>query len=146
MKTPTERRMNPSSQPAHLARLAVGEPHLLEDRGFWALCVRRNLRFQRSIDCGTWRHPPAPSCAVCHSPGAAWELAPGGAELFSFTVVHHPVAPALVDAVPYNVAIVAFPVSGTLRLVSTVIDVPVEALRIGMPLELAWARSGDDRM
>ena len=131
---------------SHLARLVVGEPYLLEHRAFWAHCDARELRFQRCLECRTWRHPPGPSCPACHSPRSAWELAPEAPELFSYTVVHHPVAPVLEDAVPYNVAIVAFPVAGTLRLVSTVIDVPPEGLRIGMPLELAWARSRDDRM
>ena len=134
------------TSPPHLARLSVGEPYLLEHRAFWAHCDAGELRFQHCTDCGTWRHPPGPSCPACHSLRSSWQLAPEGPQLFSYSVVHHPVAPVLADAVPYNVAIVAFPVAGTLRLVSTVVDVAPEDLRIGMPLELAWARSGDDRM
>jgi uncharacterized OB-fold protein len=132
--------MNPA---AHLALLAVGEPRLVEHRTFWQHCAAGELRFQRCADCGTWRHPPGPRCPACHSANARWEPAPDGAELFSYTVVHHPSAPALKDALPYNVAIVAFPAAGSLRLISCVIDARPGELVIGMPLALAWARSAD---
>lgn len=134
------------TQPSHLALLQVGEPHLLEHRTFWQHCAAGELRFQRCADCDTWRHPPAPACGTCRSLSSRWELAPDGAELFSYTIVHHAATPALKDAVPYNVAIVAFPAPGVLRLVSSVVDALPEELSIGMPLELAWARSADDQL
>ena len=130
---------------SHLALLSVGEPYLVEHRAFWEHCAAGELRFQRCADCGVWRHPPAPLCGACRSPRSHWELAPEGAELFSYTVVHHAATPALKSVVPYNVAVVAFPAPGPLRLVSSVVDAGVEELRIGMALELAWARSADDR-
>ena len=131
------------NQATHLARLTVGEPHLVEHRTFWQHCAAGELRFQRCAECGTWRHPPGPRCPACHSANARWVRAPGGAELFSYTVVHHPATPALKDALPYNVAIVAFPAAAPLRLISCVIDAGPEELAIGMPLSLAWARSAD---
>ena len=128
---------------AHLARLAVGEPHLVEHRTFWQHCAAGELRFQRCAECATWRHPPGPRCPACHSVNVRWERAPEAAELYSYTVVHHPATPALKDALPYNVAIVAFPAAGSLRLISCVIDAHPGELAIGMPLALAWARSAD---
>jgi uncharacterized OB-fold protein len=127
----------------HLAQLRIGLPHLFEHRAFWAHCAAHELRFQRCADCGTWRHPPGPRCPACHSEQARWEEPPGPPQLFSFTVVHRAVAPALHAALPYNVAIVAFPAPGPLRLVSCVVDAHPDDLAIGMPLELAWARSAD---
>lgn len=127
----------------HLALLAVGTPRLLEHRTFWQHCAAGELRFQRCTDCATWRHPPGPRCPTCHSGNTRWDLAPEGAELFSFTVVHHAATPALKAATPYNVAIVAFPAASPLRLISCVIDVRPDELVIGMPLALAWARSAD---
>ncbi len=131
------------SNASHLALLAVGEPHLLEHRAFWRHCADGELRFQRCGDCGTWRHPPGPLCPACRSSNARWDVAPEGPELFSYTVVHHAATPALKEALPYNVAIVAFPAPGPLRLISCVIDARPDELTIGMPLALAWARSAD---
>ena len=129
--------------PSHLALLTVGTPHLLEHRTFWQHCAAGELRFHRCADCGTWRHPPGPLCPACHSMNARWDLAPDGARLFSFTVVHHAATPLLKEALPYNVAIVDFPAPGPLRLISCVIDAPPTEIVVGMSLALAWARSAD---
>jgi uncharacterized OB-fold protein len=133
--------MNP--KPSHLQLLEVGEPYLVEHLAFWQHCAASELRFQRCADCLTWRHPPGPACPQCHSLRSRWDLAPAGPTLFSYTVVHHPAAPVLKEAVPYNVAIVAYPTPVPLRLISSVIDAEPEELRIGMALSLAWVRSAD---
>ncbi|RYH70988.1 MAG: hypothetical protein EON54_00815 [Alcaligenaceae bacterium] len=52
--------------------------------------------------------------------------------------VHHPSTPALRDYVPYNVAVVAFPDLGDIRIVSNLIEVAREDIPIGMPLRLVW--------
>lgn len=129
----------------YLPELDIGRPHLVEHVAFWSYCAQGELRFQRCTDCGAWRHPPAPLCSACRSAQVGWELAPDDAELFSYTVVHHAASPALKEAVPYNVAIVAFPSIGYIRIVSNVIDAAPAELEIGMPLVLTWQAFGADR-
>jgi uncharacterized OB-fold protein len=110
----------------------------IDDAGFWQACRERTLRFQRCTACNRFRHPPGPGCPVCASLASRWDLASDDATLFSFTVVRHAVSPALRDRVPYNIAVVAFPATGGVRMISNVTDVPPDALRIGMPLVLDW--------
>ena len=129
----------------YLPLLHIGRPHLVEHLAFWRHCANRELRFQRCDNCGAWRHPPGPLCAACRSPRSRWDLAADDAELFSYTIVHHAATAALKQAVPYNVAIVAFPSLGHLRIVSNVIDAAPHELRIGMPLELAWQQAEKER-
>jgi len=74
-----------------------------------------------------------------------WELAPDDAELFSYTVVYHAASAALRNSVPYNIAIVAFPSLGNLRIVSNVIDAAPEEFKIGMPLALVWQHLHKER-
>ena len=126
--------------PSYLPPLDIGRPCLVEHLAFWRHCAQGELRFQRCEDCGARRHPPSPLCPMCRSVNSRWELASGDAELFSYTVVHHAASAALQHAVPYNIAIVAFPSLGMLRLVSNVIDAAPDQLRIGMALELVWQR------
>lgn len=126
----------------YLPPLDIAQPYLPEHQAFWAHCQRRELRFQRCDSCEAWRHPPAPVCPECGSAACRWDLAPQRAELFSYTVVHHPSAPALRQTVPYNVAIVAFPELGDIRVVSNVIDAAPGEMRIGMPLQLVWQDNG----
>jgi uncharacterized OB-fold protein len=63
-----------------------------------------------------------PVCPGCQSTEIEWVPVSGDGTVFSYTVVHHPVHPALRDAVPYNVAVVLLDGAGDVRLVSNVID------------------------
>ena len=70
---------------------------------FYAFLARGELRFQRCIACGTWRHPPRHRCAACGSVAAAWETASGRARVFTWTVTHRNVDPAFKP--PYAVVV-----------------------------------------
>lgn len=125
----------------YLASAAPDPVPSIEDAVFWDHCARHDLRCQKCTGCGTLRFPPAPACHRCAAMTATWEKLPERAELFSFTVVHHPASEAFAKSVPYNVAIVAFPEAGGIRMVSNVVD--ADELRIGMPLTLVWETAGN---
>ena len=114
------------------------------DRTFWHYCQQRELRFQRCTSCHRFRHPPTPVCPRCRSFTSEWVLAPSTAEVFSFTIVHHPAHPAMKALVPYNIVVVDFPACDHVRLVSNLIDVPPQEIRIGMEVVLAWETAGND--
>ena len=60
--------------------------------------------------------------------------------VYSFTVVRHATHPAVAERLPYIVALVEFAGLPQVRLVSNVTDACVEAVRIGMPVQLWWDR------
>ena len=107
-------------------------------RGFWDHCRRRELRFQRCADCGAFRHPPLGGCPHCASANVEWVLIRGPARVFSHTTVHHAAIPQLEQEVPYSVVVAEFDDAPGARLISNVLDTPVEDVRIGMELELCW--------
>jgi uncharacterized OB-fold protein len=53
-------------------------------------------------------------------------------------VVWHPVLPDLVDSVPYAPAVVELPDTDHVRVVGAVTDATVDAVRVGLPVELVW--------
>ncbi len=119
--------------------LPVIEPHPgVDDGPFWEFCRRRELHFQRCADCGRFRHPPGPCCPHCLSFRSDWQRAPQTGEIFSFTVVHHAVNTEMRAYVPYNIAVVAFPECGGVRLVSNVVGAGPDELRIGQKVRLVW--------
>jgi len=120
-----------------------GPEPLFDDEGFWAACQERRLCFQHCTACGHFRHPPRPVCPKCKSFKFQWTEAADEGELFSFTVVHHGAHPAIGPALPYNIAIVRYPSFDDVRVISNVVDVAPEDLRIGMPLGLLWERCGN---
>ncbi len=109
-------------------------PSINEDnRFFWEGVARGELLIQRCAACAALRHPPRPMCPRCRS--LDWDTlrASGRGTVHSYVVPHHPRLPAF--PAPYVVVLVDLE-EGT-RLVSNLVDVAVDAVRIGMPVELA---------
>lgn len=109
-----------------------------DDQPYWDACARRELRFQRCTNCGRFRHPPMPLCAVCGSGKTEWAAVPGTGTVFSYTIVHHAAHKVLKSAVPYNVVVVHLDGADDVRIVSNVIDASPAEISIGLRVTLAW--------
>jgi uncharacterized OB-fold protein len=120
-----------------------GPDPTIDDKPFWDYCQAKELRFQRCSACDRFRAPPQPACPHCQSFDCSWVEAKDEAELFSYTVVHYKGHPAIAPALPYNVAVVLFPSFDNVRLISNVVGVGNDALRIGMKLQLVWEEAGN---
>jgi len=128
---------------AYLPSEISGPMPTVDDQLFWDYCQRRELRFQRCASCFRFRHPPGPACARCRSFTSEWVRAPESGMVFSYTIVHHPLHPAVTTTVPYNVVIVDFPECDHVRLVSNIIDIVPEQVCIGMEVSLTWETAGN---
>lgn len=110
-------------------------PAVNPDNQFWFDgATEKRLLIQRCASCKTLRHPPGPCCPECRS--FDWDTveASGRATLYSYVVAHHPKHPAF--EYPLLVAVVELE-EGT-RLITNLVDVERDEVRIGMPLELTW--------
>lgn len=114
------------------------EPADADEAAFFSHCDRRELRIQRCAECGRFRHPPGPACPDCRSMAAEWAQVPGTGTLYSYTVAHHAVHPALKDVVPYTVALVHLDGAGDVRLVSNLIDPGPAGPHVGLRVTLTW--------
>ena len=103
---------------------------------FYEFCKDHELRFQRCFDCKAWRHMPRDSCEACGSFNWNWEVSSGKATLFSWTIVHRALHPAFADEIPYTVVVVEM--EEGVRLVSRLVDVSNEELKLGLPLEAVF--------
>ncbi len=110
----------------------------LDDAPFWEAARRHELVVQRCAECGTLRHPPAPCCYNCQSFDSDWVKVEGKGVIFSYINVVHPIHPALVNRVPFNVAVVELPGAGGVCMVGNIIDTPFEELHVGMPVEVTF--------
>ena len=90
----------------------------------------------RCSDCGKTRHPPAPICDACRSPNADWRELSGRGEVYTYTIVHRPIAAGM--PLPFVVAVVALEGSGGLRMITNLVDVDAADVAIGMAVEVAW--------
>jgi uncharacterized OB-fold protein len=79
-------------------------------------------------------HPPAPVCPNCGSFELGYRVASGDGTVFSWVVFHKPLSPPFTE--PYAVALVELD-TGT-RLVSNLVDIPLDQIRIGLPVSVRF--------
>lgn len=103
---------------------------------FYQFCKQHELRFQHCTQCNTWRHMPRESCRECGSFEWTWERSSGKGKLFSWTIIHRALHPGFTDDLPY--ATVLIELDEGVRLVSHVVDLAIEDLAIGLPVEVIF--------
>jgi uncharacterized OB-fold protein len=106
---------------------------------FWDAVGRRELVACRCGNCGAFRMPPTPFCPTCLSQMVTWPRLSGHGELYTFTIVRRVSGQATEARLPFVPAVIALPDADGVRLVSNIIDTPISALRIGMPVIVRWS-------
>jgi uncharacterized OB-fold protein len=107
-------------------------PEADEESGeFYEGARRHELMLMRCRSCGAWRLPSRPRCPDCLSTETEWSKASGRGTLYSFGIMHQKFA-GFADDVPYNYAVVELEEGP--RIVSNVVGVPNEDLRVDMPV------------
>jgi uncharacterized OB-fold protein len=82
------------------------------------------------------RLPPAPVCPECRSADTDWKEVSGRGEVYTYTLVHRPIAAG--QQLPFVIAVIALEGAGGVRIISNLVDVDPGELEIGLPVELVW--------
>lgn len=109
-------------------------PLVWENTGFWEGVKGRQLLFQRCKECGTWVHPPGPSCPKCRSFEKEWAPSSGKGAVHSWVTYHESPHPAF--KAPYSVVLVEM--QEGVRLVSNMVDAGPDDISIGMEVEVIF--------
>jgi uncharacterized OB-fold protein len=109
---------------------------------FYEAARHGELRFQKCMQCGVFRHYPRPACPQCLSREFSWEKSRGHGTVFTWTIVRGPTLPAFEAQLPYNVVDVLM--DEGVHFVSQVIDCAPEELRAGMPVEAVFVAVDED--
>jgi uncharacterized OB-fold protein len=112
------------------------------NRPFWAACRAGELCLQRCCTCSRVRYPPAPICPNCLGVEVEWEAMSGRGTIFSFMIFRRAYHPAWADRVPYNVALIELEEGP--RMISNVIDVEPDALRVGQHVGAVFEAVSDE--
>lgn len=121
---------------------SIGEPEIGSQgtgEEFYSWCAREELRLRRCNACREWCHVPRVTCPNCISTDWAWERVKGTGRVFTWTVVHRAMHPAFTEDVPYAVVVVELDEGP--RLVSGIVDCPLEELVMEMSVEVVFERS-----
>ena len=110
----------------------------IDTAAFWDGCKQHTLMIQRCKRCGTYRHAPAPVCHECHSFEHEFVESQGIGEVYTYSIIQHPVHPATKAAVPYNTVVVQLLDCGGAKIVSNLIEANNDDIKIGMRVQVAW--------
>jgi uncharacterized protein len=112
-----------------------------ETEAFWTGGAGGALQILRCRTCGHWIHPPAPVCPVDLSRDVGPEPVSGRGTVHSFTLNHQPWNPAV--PTPYAIVLVELEEQPGLRLVSNLVDVDPDDVRIGLPVLVRFEDAGN---
>ena len=126
----------PSTAPAR--QLPALDP---ETAFFWTAGAKNQLQITRCAGCGFYIHPPLPNCPECGSAEVNPSPVSGRARVATFTVNHQRWVPGL--SVPFVFAAVELIEQPELYVFTNIVGCPVEDVRIGMAVSVAFERHGD---
>lgn len=109
---------------------------------FWRSGLDGVLRLQRCEACGHIRYPLSAICPVCLDPSYTWSPLSGRGTVQTYVVFERAYDLAWADEVPYVVALVELE-EGPVML-SNVIGVAPEAVRVGQPVTVTYERVSDE--
>ncbi len=101
------------------------------------------LTLQQCAACETVQHPPEEVCHVCLGMEFKARETSGFGVIYSFVVVHHPVAPSLKDTVPYAVVLVSLDDEPSARVLGNVLNRPPGELAIGQRVRAVFEQIVD---
>ncbi|MET0147047.1 MAG: OB-fold domain-containing protein [Ilumatobacteraceae bacterium] len=111
---------------------------------YWRAAREHRFVLMRCTDCQKYVHPPRPTCPRCQSAAIAATTASGRGTVYSFGVMHRGGNPGFEDDLPYAVLVVELAEEPLLFAIGNVVDCPLEAIEIGMPVEVVFEDLTDE--
>jgi uncharacterized OB-fold protein len=108
-----------------------------DNAAVWEGYRRHELRIPKCNSCGMRVFPPSPRCTACGAFDMGYVVASGRGRLYSFNVVHHP----KVAGFRYPLPVGLIELDEGPRIVTDLVGVTPDQLRIGMRLEVDWLDS-----
>ncbi len=107
-----------------------------ESRPFWEGCRQGKLMLQYCEKCQQYQFYPRLYCMQCGAETPSWVEASGRGTVYSYTIIRQNKSPEFRNDTPYNVVIVQL-VEGP-RMLSNIIDIPNDNLRVDMPVMVTF--------
>ena len=105
---------------------------------FWDGAREGKLMIQRCNSCQTYQHPPEPVCHHCLSFDLGAGQVSGQATVYTFEIATQAFHPYFADKLPFCIAVVELPEQANLKLISNIVDTPLEDITVGMPVQVTF--------
>lgn len=114
-----------------------------ETQRYWDGAAAGELWIQRCLGTGKFFFYPRKYSPFVVGGPVEWVRASGRATLYSYNIVHRPVAPGFEDRAPYAIAVVELEEGPRLMTNIVGIENTPENLVLDMPLEVSFERRGE---
>ena len=112
---------------------------------FWRSVEEKEMKLPYCAACKHFFFYPRPFCPDCWSEDVGWRPVSGKGTVWSFSIVHFPFFRGeCKERLPYVVALIELEKGA--RMLSNVVDCPVEEVYTGLALELVYGQIGDQMM
>jgi uncharacterized OB-fold protein len=110
---------------------------------FWEAAKERRLVIRRCLKCGHYHHPPNGQCPHCLSLDLSWQQVSGRGRVYEFTVMYEARVSGFEQAIPYACIVVELDEEPGVFLVANLIDSPISAIRVGLPVRVDFEELPD---
>jgi uncharacterized OB-fold protein len=107
-----------------------------DNRVFWDAARRHELCLPHCRACGRPHYPPGPLCPFCFGTELEWRRLSGRGRISTWVVVHREWFASFREELPY--AVVQVELDEGPRLTAGVVDLPNDALRVDLPVEVTF--------
>jgi uncharacterized OB-fold protein len=105
---------------------------------YWNAAKSHKLMLPKCGDCEQYCELGASHCRHCLSQNINWIEHNGSGKVYSFTIIHFPVIPSLLDSVPYVPAVIELDGVDGIKLISNVVNVPLTDIEVDAAVSLLW--------
>lgn len=103
---------------------------------YWQSLREHQAKLQKCSKCGRFRFPPSASCYYCGTLGGEWTAISGRGNIYTWTVIHHPIDPRLANEVPFIIVLVESEEGP--RIAGRLLSCEREQIKIGMPVKARY--------
>src|SRR5437763_2075873 len=108
---------------------------------FWDATRNKQFLLQWCTKCDAPVFYPREVCPSCYGQSLEWKPASGKGTVYAVSVQHRPANPMMASRVPYAVALIDLPEGA--RIMSNVIGIDADDVKVGMSVQLTWEALSD---
>jgi uncharacterized OB-fold protein len=108
---------------------------------YWRSGADGKLRICHCQDCGRYMHPPQPLCPKCYGQNVKFDPVSGKGTVFSFTINRYQWQPGAPP--PYVIAEVELVEQEGLKLMTNIVNIAPEKVKVGMPVSVLFDHVDD---
>lgn len=112
---------------------------IAETQPYWDGCKRHELLIQKCDQCGKFQFYPRSFCTnrECQSTSLTFQKVSGKGSIYTYSINYRP-APGFNGETPYVVALVELEGTGGVRMMTNVINVDPQQVKVNMPVEVVF--------